>query len=95
MGRYVAQSKFDMDPAIRQHADDPETLRSMLRDGRREEAVIGKVKETATRYGLDQKITERIFNWLMSKTLEVETVYLQRLARDESATAKVASKSKM
>lgn len=81
IGRYVAQSKYDRGPEILQHADNPDAVRAMLRDVKREDNVIERVKESAVKYSLKTEVAESVFRWLMKETLDVEVLYLQAFAR--------------
>jgi chorismate mutase len=93
IGRYVAHSKFESTPEILQHSDDDQALVLALRNIKREDIVVDKAKETAARYNLDPKVTERVFRWLIKETTDVEVAYLKSLARSNGAAKlKVASR---
>jgi chorismate mutase len=77
VGRYVAEAKVRVDPAVAASRDDAAALSTILRDSRREEALIAAVRATAERYELDPDVVERIFRWIIEETLRVEIAYLQ------------------
>ena len=77
VGRYVAEAKVRVDPAVAASRDDAAALSTILRDSRREEALIAAVRATAERYELDPDVVERIFRWIIEETLRVEIAYQQ------------------
>lgn len=78
IGRFVAESKLLANPSIREVVGNRETLRSHLKQPKRERAVLDAARSIALRYDLNPDVVERCFQWLITKTLEVEIQYLQK-----------------
>lgn len=89
VGRYVAQSKLDNTPEILENISNTEKLKDMLRNPVRENEVVNMALKSAKRY-LKPKRGELkaeqllpiqdFFRWIIDKTIEVEIIYLQKLA---------------
>ena len=94
IGRYVAQSKFDSNPDILKTVGNDELVKDALQNVKREDAVVEKAKETAVKYNLDTKVTERVFRWLIKETVDIEVTYLKCLARLDSNSTKARMLSK-
>ncbi len=94
IGRYVAQSKFDSNSDILKTTGNDEQVKEVLRNVKREDAVVEKAKEMAVKYNLDTKVTERVFRWLIKETIDIEVTYLKCLARSDSNGTKAKMLSK-
>lgn len=80
LGRYVAESKLQSDPSIAEVTDD-EQLISKLRNSKREEDVVIKAKDIASRYELNPLVVEKYFRWIIGETIKVEVEYLKGIKK--------------
>jgi chorismate mutase len=78
LGRYVAESKLQSKSSIRDVIEEKDKLMKELRDYQREEDVIRKARKVALIYEIDPNIVEKIFRWIIDKTIKVEVEYLQK-----------------
>lgn len=83
VGRYVAQSKLENNPEIMSNINDTGKLKAILRNPGREDIVLSKAKNAAQKYGLDPEVINELFSWIISKTIDVEILYLQKLAEQK------------
>ncbi|MFH0889839.1 MAG: chorismate mutase [Candidatus Aenigmatarchaeota archaeon] len=78
LGRYVAESKLQREPSVRDFVGDEKLLTPKLRDLGREEQVVSKAKNIAGQYELSQDVAEKYMRWIISETIKVEVEYLQK-----------------
>lgn len=80
MGRYVAERKLTDNPGIYEAAENEEVLLSHLKDVKREEDLIEKIRQVSEGYGLNPDMTEKVFRWMIERTIDVEIAYVQQTA---------------
>ncbi len=85
LGRYVAESKLNSDPSIRDVVADKKLLIARLRDPAREEMVLARTREVATRYELPPEVAAKFMGWVIDETVEVEVGYLQKKLAGQGA----------
>ena len=76
LGVPIAEAKLAATPSIADIVNNEETLRKILRDPEREDAVITRTREVAGRYDFDPDVAARIFRWAIDTTLDAEVYYL-------------------
>lgn len=82
IGRYVADIKIRNDPTIYEIKDDKESLLLKIKDKKREEILIEKVRNVAQRYELNPDMAEEMFKWMIDCTINVEIAYIQQIDKD-------------
>ncbi len=78
LGRFVAESKLQSNPSIKDVISDKEKLVKELRHPQREKKVLKRARKVASRYELDPKFIEKFFTWIIDETIKVEVDYLQK-----------------
>lgn len=78
LGRFIAESKLKSDKSISKAVGDRATLIKRLRDRTRENKVVENARKIAARYGLNCRVVEKLFKWIVEKTTKVEEEYLKR-----------------
>lgn len=81
IGRYVAEVKGRSDPSVYSAKNNTELLLSKLKDSTREEALIGKVRNTAMSYDLNPEMVTEAFRWMIDKTIDIEIAYINGIER--------------
>jgi chorismate mutase len=82
IGRYVADIKIRNDPTIYEIKDDKESLLLKIKDKKREEILIEKVRSVAQRYELNPDMAEEMFRWMIECTINVEIAYIQQIDKN-------------
>jgi len=77
IGRFVAEVKGRNDPSIYGLSTDEEIL-AKLRDREREEALIGKVRDSAQTYQYNPDMAEEAFRWMIDRTIDIEIAYIRQ-----------------
>lgn len=80
IGRKVAEVKMKQDPTVIELSADKELLISKLKDQKREEDIIAKVRMLAEGYELSPEMAEDAFRWMIGETIDVEVDYIKQLA---------------
>lgn len=78
LGRFVSEAKIDRDPSI-SLLGSPELLMPKLKDRDREEALVARARQLAESNGLDPKMAEESFRWMVETTLFIEIAYIQQM----------------
>jgi len=79
LGKYVAEYKFQNDPeTFRKSGGDAEKILGLIKNQKREEAVLNLASQLAAHYELDRNQAMNIFQWMIEETKKVEVEYIQR-----------------
>lgn len=78
LGLYVANSKANSDPKIKDIIGSPKLLEEKLRNMPREEEVVEEARKCAEQNNLNPAVIERCFRWIINETTKVEIEYLQK-----------------